>query len=106
MNIQELETEEITRLIAELDAELQSRLQLEKEDFLDKIREKADLYGVSVEDLMVEAAEPKKRKMGKIKPKYQNPENPSETWTGRGHKPKWMKALLENGKSLEEMLIS
>lgn len=106
MNIQELETKEITRLIAELNTELQSRLQLEKESFLDQIREKADTYGISVEDLMVEAAEPKKRKMGKIKPKYQNPDNSSETWTGRGHKPKWMKALLEDGKKIENMLIA
>lgn len=106
MNIQELETEEITRLIDELKNELKIRIEKEKDKFLDEIRDKADFFGVSVEDLIVEASEPKKRKTGKIKPKYQNPDNQAETWTGRGHKPKWIVTQLENGKQLEDMLIS
>lgn len=105
MNIQELETEEITRLIDELKNELKIRIEKEKDKFLDEIRDKADFFGVSVEDLIVEACEPKKRKTGKIKPKYQNPDNQAETWTGRGHKPKWIVAQLESGKTLEDMLI-
>ena len=75
MNIQELETKEIERLISELSAELESRVHLEKAKFLDEIRNKANSFGVSVEDLIAEASEPKKRKSGKIKPKYQNPES-------------------------------
>ena len=105
MNIQELETEEITRLIAELNAELKARAKAEKVKLVEEIREKAEALNIPVEELLQEASKPKKRKIGTIKPKYQNPENKSETWTGRGHKPKWMTALLEKGKKLEDMLI-
>ena len=30
------------------------------------------------------------RKLGKVAPKYRNPANTKETWTGRGKPPKWV----------------
>ena len=39
-------------------------------------------------------------------PKYRHPENPEQTWTGRGRQPDWMKDALANGKSKDEFLIS
>ncbi len=38
--------------------------------------------------------------------KYRHPENPEQTWTGRGRQPDWMKDALENGQSKDEFLIS
>ena len=106
MNIKELETEAITLLINELQSELKSRVKKEKENFLNTIKAKADFFGVSVEDLMIEASRSKKRKAGKVQPKNQNPDNKAETWTGKGRKPNWLVAQLENGNRLENMLIS
>ena len=40
-----------------------------------------------------------------VAPRYRNPDNPAETWSGRGHRPQWMKAQLDAGKKLEELLI-
>lgn len=38
--------------------------------------------------------------------KYRNPENTKETWSGRGRKPNWLLAKLEEGDSkLEDYLI-
>ncbi len=37
------------------------------------------------------------------KAKYRNPDNPQETWSGRGRKPAWIKEWLEAGKQLEEL---
>lgn len=42
----------------------------------------------------------------KIAPKYSNPENPSETWAGRGVRPRWLQAQLKQGRNLEEFAIS
>jgi DNA-binding protein H-NS len=106
MNIKELKTEAIVLLINELQSELKSRVKKEKENFLNTIKDKADFFGVSVEDLMIEASQSKKRKTGKVKPKYQNPDNQAETWTGRGRKPNWLIDQLNNGKELANMLIS
>lgn len=35
---------------------------------------------------------------GKVAPKYRNPENPEQTWTGRGKTPLWAQELKSNGK--------
>lgn len=41
---------------------------------------------------------------GKVAPKYRNPENPEQTWTGRGKSPLWVQSLKQAGK-LESALI-
>lgn len=40
-----------------------------------------------------------------VDPKYRNPENPSETWAGRGLKPRWLTAAMKSGKKLEDFAI-
>jgi DNA-binding protein H-NS len=47
----------------------------------------------------------KGRKLGKVAPKYRNPANTKETWTGRGKQPRWMAALTKKGKKPEDFLI-
>jgi DNA-binding protein H-NS len=42
---------------------------------------------------------------GKVEPKYQNPANPAEKWTGRGVSPKWVAELKAAGK-LDSALIA
>ena len=46
-----------------------------------------------------------KRAGMKVAPKYRNPANPKETWTGRGRQPRWMAAQVKAGKKPEEFLI-
>jgi DNA-binding protein H-NS len=43
---------------------------------------------------------------GKVAPKYRNPDNPSETWAGRGLQPRWLAAALKSGKKLEHFAIA
>ncbi|MBD9369543.1 H-NS histone family protein [Xanthomonas sp. XNM01] len=45
------------------------------------------------------------RKLGKVAPKYRNPENAKETWTGRGKQPRWLAALTAKGRDLGEFVI-
>ncbi|MGF1650460.1 MAG: H-NS family nucleoid-associated regulatory protein [Hyphomicrobiaceae bacterium] len=40
-----------------------------------------------------------------VAPKYQNPDNKAETWTGRGRKPKWLAAKLEDGANIDDFAI-
>jgi DNA-binding protein H-NS len=46
-----------------------------------------------------------RRPYPKVLPKYQNPNNPAETWAGRGRQPRWMTALLRSGKKQDDFLI-
>jgi len=43
---------------------------------------------------------------GKVAPKYRNPEDPGETWAGRGLKPRWLAAALKTGKKLDDFRIA
>jgi DNA-binding protein H-NS len=43
---------------------------------------------------------------GAVAPKYRNPDNPAETWAGRGLKPRWLAAALKTGKKLEDFSIT
>lgn len=37
--------------------------------------------------------------------KFRNPENPNETWSGRGRRPQWFKAQLEAGRSEDDLRV-
>jgi DNA-binding protein H-NS len=43
---------------------------------------------------------------GPVAAKYRNPENPSETWAGRGLKPRWLTAALKGGGKIEDFAIA
>ncbi len=47
-----------------------------------------------------------KRLKGKAVPKYRNPGNPDQTWTGRGRKPKWVNEVLQGGADLTDLEIT
>jgi DNA-binding protein H-NS len=40
-----------------------------------------------------------------VRPKYRNPNNPSETWSGRGKQPRWLRPQLRAGRRLDDFLI-
>jgi len=46
-----------------------------------------------------------RRPYPKVRPKYQNPKNPAETWAGRGKRPRWLRAQLRSGKKLDDLRI-
>ena len=41
----------------------------------------------------------------KVAPKYRNPANAKETWSGRGKQPRWLAELVKKGKKPEDFLI-
>ncbi len=45
------------------------------------------------------------RKRAPAVPKYANPADASDTWSGRGRKPRWMEAALKAGKAPEDLMI-
>jgi DNA-binding protein H-NS len=40
-----------------------------------------------------------------VAPKYRDPENPSQTWAGRGQAPRWLAAYEAQGRRRDEFLI-
>ena len=48
---------------------------------------------------------PSKMAGSKVAPKYRNPDNANETWSGRGKQPRWLQAYTSQGRVLDEFLI-
>jgi DNA-binding protein H-NS len=46
-----------------------------------------------------------RRPYPKVFPKYQNPKNLTETWSGRGRQPRWLTPQLRSGKKLDDFRI-
>ena len=69
-------------------------------------------FGFSLEDITADdkpAKKPRKTK-GKTaktvsKPKYANPADKTQTWTGKGRQPNWYRAEVEKGTTPEAMSI-
>ncbi|SIO46278.1 DNA-binding protein H-NS [Bradyrhizobium erythrophlei] len=46
-----------------------------------------------------------RRQYPPVFPKFRNPDDESETWSGRGKQPRWLKHQLGSGRSIEDFKI-
>lgn len=114
INLKGMTRKELEKLKADIDKALVRVEQTEKKEALQAAEKAAKALGYSLADLegvktapKTRAAKPKKATDGraKVAPKYRNPNDPEQTWTGRGRKPKWVEAYLSGGGSLEGIAI-
>ena len=97
-DITKMSVEELWNFHSELTAELTRKMTLEKSKLDERLRQ------LSV-DSHSESVERGRRPYPKALAKYRNPENPNETWAGRGKQPRWLAAQLQSGKELDQFLI-
>ena len=75
-------------------------------DAYQKIVAIAQDVGMTPEELVQYGDEESLLNKRSVAPRYRNPQDPLQTWTGRGKKPRWVIDALESGKTLEDLLIS
>jgi len=93
--------EELTKILAEkITAEKQ---ELEKR--LAQLNRPDQLGETETGPVETRTGQPPRRKYPKVVPKYFNPLQPTETWSGRGKQPRWLVAALQSGHTLEEFRI-
>jgi DNA-binding protein H-NS len=85
--------EELWKLHEKIVAELTRKMTIEKAKLEERLRKVSG-------DVKRE-----RRPYPKVFAKYRNPENPNETWAGRGKRPRWVAAQLRSGKKLDHFLI-
>ena len=103
-DLSHLSLEELHALATRAQKALEDKQKESRKAVIAQIRELADSIGVTV--TLTEGDRPgSSRRGGKVAPKYRNPHNPNQTWTGRGVKPRWMVALINEGRRIEEFLI-
>ena len=71
---------------------------------LEEVKKAAEKHGFSLGDL-VDRKSKRSASKSKMPPKYRNPKNVSETWSGRGRQPEWFKAAVESRTPREKMAI-
>lgn len=92
-------TADLWRLYDEVTTVLSRRMTAEKAKLEERLRK---IEGTAAP---AQGEERPRRPYPPVLPKYQNPKNPSETWSGRGKQPRWLKAQLRAGKKLNDLLI-
>lgn len=106
INVDKMSLKDLNDLEAKLakaKAAVKNRSKTEAKEKIDEILES---YEFSIGDLypMTRVGRPRGAAIAKAA-KYANPDNRSETWTGRGRKPNWLVAKLAKGATLEDFAI-
>jgi len=110
VDLKSLNHAQLTELISKAQAR-QNELHKEK---VGKLREKVfaliKAEGYSFEDIFgggsgVRGPGTKRRGTGTVAPKYRNPADPEQTWSGRGKRPRWFNEALKAGKKEKDLAI-
>ncbi len=94
---------ELQRLITDAQTALKNAEERERNEALKAAQDAAAKFGFSLEEIADTARE--RQKKSKSGPKYRNPNNPEETWSGRGRKPHWVHAALTAGVDISDLEI-
>lgn len=105
MNISTLSLDQLKELQQQIPVEIKRREKEVKEKLLEELKTLAVSRGFSLEQLLKGEAAESKTKVKTVKPKYCNPNNAEQTWTGRGRKPQWVLDQLAQGKTIESLAI-
>ena len=106
VNIDKLTYAELSELRDEIDAAMEIRHEEERQAIADQIEELAYAAGFGSAQEVLGIKSKRGRSAGyTVKPKYRNPWDASQTWTGRGRKPRWVVEALDEGHEMEEFLI-
>jgi len=121
VELSQLSLDELQDLSKRLEKELKTKQILEKkannrEDrerrraVMKQVRELISAHNFKMDELLT--PRPKRaargegrRAMSKSPAKYRNPENPQQTWTGKGRKPGWLLTAIQKGTPLDAMII-
>ena len=98
-DLKSMSADELWTLHEQVIAELGRKMTAEKAMLEDRLRK----LGSADRNFLPKR---ERRPYPKVVPKYRNPKNRSETWAGRGKQPRWLVALLQSGKKLEDFRIT
>ena len=101
VDLSSLSIDELKLLSVDIDKEIQKRQQQNKKNVLSEMKQLAASIGMTVEQILESASQTK----AKGTPKFKNPSDPTQTWTGRGKRPGWLNDALQAGKTLDELRI-
>lgn len=111
IDLKSLSPKELHALIANAESQMQEAQAKQVQTVREKIDAILKNSGLSLADVYPtrgagKAKAGKRGGKGSVAPKYRNPANPAETWTGRGRQPLWVAAAVKKrGVTLDSLLI-
>ncbi len=105
INLSELNEKQLEKLKGDIEKELTGRSKQKLAEARKAVEEAAKKHGFSLQDVLGAKARGKAAAKPASAPKYSNPADTSQTWSGRGRQPEWFKAAIAAGKSPEDMAI-
>lgn len=102
IDLEKLSLKELKELQSRIAKEIASFEARKKKEALAELEDKAKALGFTLAELTGAAAV---RKRAPAAAKYANPADASDTWSGRGRKPRWFVAALTAGKTPEDLSI-
>ncbi|MGX9356717.1 H-NS histone family protein [Roseobacteraceae bacterium S113] len=99
MDLDALSLDELKKLRKDVEKAITSFEARKKREALAALESKAAELGFSLSELTGAA------KKSVAAPKYRNPADSSQTWSGRGRQPEWYKAALAGGASQDDLKI-
>ncbi|KRW97002.1 H-NS family nucleoid-associated regulatory protein [Paracoccus sp. MKU1] len=100
IDLESMDLKELRDLKQKVDRAINDFESRQRQKAVDAAKEVAEKFGFKLTDLLNSATSKKP-----VVAKYANPEDTSQTWTGRGRQPQWVKDQLANGASLEDLAI-
>ncbi len=106
MDLNAMSLQELKKLQRELEKAIASYEQRHLAAARAELEAHAHELGFSLAELVSAESGTAKPKRAAAQPKYRNPANPDETWSGRGRQPRWLTvALTSVGAKLEDFAI-
>lgn len=106
LDINSLSISELERLTQEAKTLIEAKKEQSLDEAYSRIVQIAQEVGVTLEELIARGAKKTDQPVRKpVKPRYQNPDNTAETWTGRGKQPRWLAEKIKAGAKPEDFLI-
>lgn len=102
VDLKSLSLKELKDLQSQVAREIAGFHDRQKRQAITTLEEKARELGFTLAELTGIAPVRKKSVGG---PKFANPANPSDTWSGRGRKPRWYSEAIAAGKSGDDLKV-
>jgi DNA-binding protein H-NS len=100
MNLKSMSIDKLSKLRSQVDAVISTKVVEERRSMQGQLAKLSRLATSGVRAKGIRGGT-----RGPVAPKYRNPENPAETWAGRGLRPRWLAAALKSGKNLEHFSV-
>lgn len=108
-SMESMELDELRQLRKDIDRAISSYENRQRKAAFSAAEQIASEHGFRLTDLVGGRQSGKSKRAGEAapsgQPAYANPDNPEQTWTGRGRRPGWFVDALAAGRTTDDMAV-